>query len=211
MNLPPTPSRLLARELAHPSALLGPLVLAPLWNRRNVALNDAAYEALAVGPDDHVLEIGFGGGYLLRRLSSKATLGLVAGVDVSPSMLAYVSHRERKRIAEGRLVLRCAAAEALPFPGDCFSKLCSVNSLFYWDNPSQAFSEMRRVAKSGARLVLCFTDRRSLARKGFARQGLRLYEKGEIKQMLEGTGWHLMAAEARQDKHRQFWCLTASR
>lgn len=36
-----------ARQLAHPSGLFGRLILAPLWKRRNAALNDAAFERLA--------------------------------------------------------------------------------------------------------------------------------------------------------------------
>ncbi|MGA2111827.1 MAG: methyltransferase domain-containing protein [Anaerolineales bacterium] len=211
MSAPPTISRFLARELAHPSAILGPTILAPLWNRRNAALNDTAFEALAVSPEDHVLEIGFGGGYLLGRLGSRAPRGLVAGVDASPSMVAYVSRREKRRIAEGQLVLRCASAEALPFADDSFSKLCSVNSLFYWQNPDQALAELRRVAAPDARLVLCFTDRNSLARKSFSRHGLGLYTKADIQLMLERAAWRVVAAQACEDRHRQFWCLTALR
>jgi len=211
MNLRLSLSRHLAGELARPSALLGPLVLGPLWNRRNAALNDVAFEALAASPEDSVLEIGFGGGYLLRRLESRVTHGLLAGVDFSPSMVAYVGRRASRRIAQGRLILRCAPAEAIPFADGSFSKLCSVNSLFYWRNLDQGLAELCRVATARARLVLCFTDRQSLAQSRFARDAVQFYEKADIQLRLERAGWGAVVAESHRDKQRRFWCLIASR
>jgi ubiquinone/menaquinone biosynthesis C-methylase UbiE len=204
-------SRFLARQLSRPGAIVGPLLLAPVWNRRNAALNDTALEALALHPEDRVLEVGFGGGYLIQQMSLKVPLGLVTGVDASPSMVAYVRRRERRLIGQGRLVLRLASAENLPFPDGSFRKICSVNSLFYWSDWIQAFAEMHRVATPSAQLVLCFTDQGSLAPRPFARHGLKLSSKDEIHQMLDGAGWQVDWAEPRSDRHRQYWCLTARR
>lgn len=203
-------TRRLARELARPGAILGPLVLAPLWNRRNAALNDVAFQAMALAPADRVLEIGFGGGYLLGRIRAEVGCGLIAGVDVSRAMVAYVERRERRRRTQSRLVLRCASAEDLPFPDHTFTGLCSVNSILYWQDPSRALEEAMRVSARAARLVLCFTDKGSLARRGFSRHGIRLYEAEEIRGMTEGAGFQIERLEKLSDRHRSFWCLTAS-
>jgi ubiquinone/menaquinone biosynthesis C-methylase UbiE len=202
-------NRLLARELSNPSDILGKFVLGPLWNYRNAALNDAAFKTLALCPDDRVLEVGFGGGYLLRRLGAVVTHGLLVAVDISPAMVAYVQQRERTLVAEGRLVLKCAPADQLPVEDASFSKICSVNSIFYWKDPQHAFAEMHRVATQGSILVLCFTDKRSLNRKSFARNGLSLYELEDIQRMIEQAGFHVDSARSFSDKHRQFWCLKA--
>jgi arsenite methyltransferase len=79
-------ARFMARQLARPSGLFGRLCLAPLWNRRNSALNDIAFDQLVVRTDDRVIEIGFGGGYLLDRIAQVATDGFLAGVDASQTM-----------------------------------------------------------------------------------------------------------------------------
>jgi tRNA G46 methylase TrmB len=79
-------ARFMARQLARPSGLFGRLFLAPLWNRRNSALNDIAFDQLVVRTDDRVIEIGFGGGYLLDRIAQVATDGFLAGVDASQTM-----------------------------------------------------------------------------------------------------------------------------
>ncbi len=82
-------AKLLAQQLGHPSNIAGKWVLAPLWNRRNMALNDVALAKLDLQPDDRVLEVGFGGGYLLGRIAAVVTEGSIAGVDVSEAMVAY--------------------------------------------------------------------------------------------------------------------------
>jgi arsenite methyltransferase len=204
-------NRFLARQLTHPGAILGPIVLAPMWNRRNAALNDAALEAMALSPEDRVLEVGFGGGYLLRRICAEVKSGLVAGVDVSEAMVDYVQRRERRLTAVGRLILKRASAEELPFPDDTFTGICSVNSIFYWQDPEPALAEMSRVGAAGARLVLCFTDKDSLAPRGFSRHGVNLLSAEDIQAMTERSGFRTERLERLSDRHRQFWCLAASR
>jgi ubiquinone/menaquinone biosynthesis C-methylase UbiE len=202
-------NRFLARQLAQPGVVLGPIVLGPLWNRRNAALNDAAFDALRLRATERVLEVGFGGGYLLKRICAEVREGLVAGVDASKAMVDFVGRRERERIADGRLILKCAPAEQLPFPNATFSHICSVNSVFYWQDPEKALAEMKRVAAVGARLVVCFTDRGSLATKRFAGYGLRLYSAEELEGIIEKAGFRLERRQAGRDRHRQFWCLVA--
>ena len=203
--------RFIAKELSHPGPILGQLLLAPLWNRRNVQLNEAALAAMPLNAHDRVLEVGFGGGYLLRRIAAQNPENSLFGVDISPAMVSFVQQREQRRVKEGLLTLKCAPAESLPFRDASFSRICSVNSLFYWQDPQAVFAEMRRVAEEGARLVLCFTDRSSLDHKRFARHGLNLPEVEEIQQMLLQAGFRLEPAHQLSDKHRQFWCVQASR
>jgi len=50
-------------------------------NRMNYSMNTLALEVLQLSPDDHVLEIGFGGGELMTRMASAVTRGRIAGAD----------------------------------------------------------------------------------------------------------------------------------
>lgn len=204
-------SRLLARQLACPTGVLGRWVLGPLWNRRNAALNDAAFDALTPAPADRVLDVGFGGGYLLERLAGVVTDGMLAGVDVSPAMVAIARRRYRRLVQAGRVDFRCAPAEALPFAVASFTKACTVNSAFYWDDPARALAELARVLVDGGRLVLCLTCPRSLRHKGFARHGLKLYEPRDLHALLTAAGFQELQTNQAADRHRQFFCLAATR
>lgn len=202
-------AKLLAQQLGHPSNITGKWVLAPLWNRRNRALNDVALAKLDLRPDDRVLEVGFGGGYLLGRIAAVVTEGSIAGVDVSEAMVAYCQRQYRATILTGHLNLCCGTAEALPYSAAQFDKVCTVNSVFYWNDALRAIAEIGRVLKENGLLVHCFTCKESLQDKNFARNGLALYDPGDVELMTEAAGFSAIATERLYDQHREFWCMTA--
>ncbi len=204
-------SEKVARQLANPSQLVGRFILGPLWNRRNSVLNDTAYAALSLTRTDRVLEVGFGGGYLLGRMSSILTRGYISGVDISAAMVEFCHKRYADVIQAGQLDLKVGTADRLPYPNAYFTKAVSVNSIFYWADAPRAISEFARVLIAGGYLVLCFTDEDSLQQKDFARHGLTLYTGEAVQCLLETAHFHDITLARHADRHRDFWCVTAHR
>lgn len=202
-------SKLFARQLSSPSGPFGRLA-GWVWNRRNEALNETVLGLLDLQPDDRVLDIGFGGGYLLGRMTGAVSDGMLAGVDVSPAIVAYAKKRYRQVMQSGSLDLRCAAAEDLPYPPEYFSKACSVNSIFYWQNIEKGLAEMWRVLRPGGKAVICFTCRGSLEKKSFAKH-IRLYEPEEVAQMLAACGFSRVETATFSDRHRRYAALAAAK
>jgi len=200
-------ARLLAKQLGNPSGILGQWVLAPLWNKRNSVLNDVALNSLALRPDDRVLEVGFGGGYLIGRMVTAVTDGCLAGVDVSPAMVAFCEKRYQSLVRAGKLELKCAKAETLPYPSAYFTKVCTVNSIFYWENAPQAILELWRVLGEGGKLVMCLTCKECIEDREFTRHGVALYEAGEVYRMMEAAGFCAINITRASDRHREFWCV----
>jgi ubiquinone/menaquinone biosynthesis C-methylase UbiE len=209
--IPLTLAGYLAKQLHNPSGLLGRVVLPRLFNRRNAALNDLTLECLALEPSDRVLEVGFGGGYLLGRMSAVLTEGALAGVDASPEMVAYCEKRFRSLIQNGRMDIRCASAEALPYPTASFTKACTVNTIFYWRDTGQAMSELGRVLMEGGRLVICFTCKESLEKRAFTRHGIRLFEIAEVRELMEAAGFREVTLMPGRDRHRAFRCAIGTK
>lgn len=105
--------------------------------------------ALALQPGDRLLEIGCGGGLLLRdALTSGAQ---AAGLDHSPDMAGLA--RER---APGAAVLR-ATAERLPFAADAFTAVAMSVVFFFFAEPLRVLGECRRVLRPGGRLAVFTT------------------------------------------------------
>jgi len=199
----------MARQLGNPSGIAGYLT-ALLWNKRNARLNDVVFDSLALSPTDRVLEVGFGGGYLLGRMSTIVTNGLLVGVDVSPAMVAFCERRYRSLTSDGKLELRCAQAESLPYPSGHFTQACTVNSIFYWQNVQQALCELWRVLAEGGTLVMCFTCKASLEKRGFAKH-IGLYEADDVQEMMVSCGFQGIRTRHFSDKHRKFVCMTGSK
>jgi SAM-dependent methyltransferase len=106
--------------------------------------------ALALGPEDRLLDIGCGGGLLLRdALESGAT---VTGLDHSEEMVQLA--RERASAAE--VVL--GSAERLPFADDSFTAIAMSVVFFFLPDPVGALRECRRVLTPAGRIAVYTTS-----------------------------------------------------
>jgi arsenite methyltransferase len=200
--------RVLAGQLSKPRGLVGRFVLGRLWNRRNAELNEVTLNLLKLGAEDRVLDIGFGGGYLLERTIPRVERGLAAGVDASPAMVKNARARWRRAIDEGRVDIREGQAEVLPYPDGHFTRVSSVNSIFYWSAAEQGIAEIYRVLQHNGRVVLTFTCKRDLETRSFVRHGIRTYDEEEVRRMVATAGFREIEAVGGRDRHREFVCMT---
>ena len=114
---------------------------------------------LDIQPGDRVLEIGFGPGLALERVSRMVVNGFVAGIDHSEVMLRQAQKRNAKAIREGRVDLRMASVAALPSYPKPFDKILAVNSVQFWPDPVENLKMFRQILKPGGRIALTFQPR----------------------------------------------------
>ena len=105
-------------------------------------------------PDDHVLDIGCGGGMTLKRMSEKVPKGHLTGVDYSPVSVEKSSETNKEDIASGKMEILEASVSALPLPDDSFDRIITVESFYFWPEPVHDLSEVRRVLKPGGQFLL---------------------------------------------------------
>jgi ubiquinone/menaquinone biosynthesis C-methylase UbiE len=125
--------------------------------RTNEACGAWVTELLAVGPNDTVLEVGFGPGVTIHRLAKLASRGRVAGIDPSREMLEQARTRNSIAIQNGCVDLRRGSADSLPFDDNSFDKVLAINSMQVWPDAAAGLREIRRVIKPAGRLALGFT------------------------------------------------------
>ncbi len=111
---------------------------------------------LALTGDDYLLEVGCGGGALLRDALKSGCRA--AAIDHSPEMVRLAREANRESVASGRLAVLDGRADALPFPDDAFSCAVMTGVLGFLPDPVAAFSEIRRVLARGGRLVALGSD-----------------------------------------------------
>jgi SAM-dependent methyltransferase len=150
-------------QAANPHGAAG-VVMGWLMQSLNSVQNRATVEALDPPPGAAVLEIGFGPGQALEMLAHKVPLGLVAGVDHSPLMVARARRRLNGRRGDAALDLRLGEAGDLPFPDEKFDLAFAVNSFHLWPDQDRALAEMAGVLKPGGDLVLSIRDFRVAGR-----------------------------------------------
>lgn len=104
---------------------------------------------LRVKEQDKFIEISIGTGRNIRYLPSNAEY---YGVDISMGMLQKC-RRKMKRFKRD-IVLIQAEAEFLPLKDSTFDVIFSAGGFNFYNDPAKAVTEMLRIAKPGAKLLI---------------------------------------------------------
>ena len=160
----------LAQQLRRPHGGWGRLVggLMRVVNRQPNAL---AVRALDVGPDDDVLELGFGPGEGIRALAQRASRGMIYGVDQSATMLQQAAARNRRAMLGGRIQLRLSQFEDTRLPDQSVDRILAVNVAYFWSDGPRVLNELNRVLRPGGRISLYVTDATAMKRWRFTASG----------------------------------------
>ena len=154
--------------------------------RPHFASFEETLAALALGADDRLLEIGCGGGVLLKRALRHA--GSAKAIDHSAEMVALTSERNAEAIAAGRLMVEQAEAERLPFANGEFTAALT-NVFFFLYEPERVLGELHRVLASGGRLAI-HTDAPGLPPwMAPITRRMRFYDDAQLVQLLVAAGF----------------------
>jgi len=203
--------KFISSQLAKPQGIFGRLVTFHWLEKENVEMNRVTVDSLELTQEDSLLEVGFGSGYLLETVLQKGLCRKVAGVDLSEDMVRVVRKRLKKFLMDGVDDIRIGDIESLPFADGQFSKLCSVNTLYFWKDTFAALSECRRVLRADGKLVLCFNSKESLLNWTGHQYGFSLYEVEDVERMLLAAGFKtLVIKEDFSPGSKKIYCLTGT-
>ncbi|MBO0887601.1 methyltransferase domain-containing protein [Candidatus Bathyarchaeota archaeon] len=151
---------------------------------------------LSLSPEDRLLEIGCGGGVLLKEALMSGCRA--AGVDHSPEMVRLATKKNAKAVKEGRLEIRETEADSLPFEDARFTCAVMTSILGFLPDPVKVFREVRRVLKPGGRMIVFSTSKEAkgtpAAPEPIASR-VHFYEDNEIEQMALQAGFHTAHVE----------------
>ncbi|HXW06416.1 MAG TPA: methyltransferase domain-containing protein [Vicinamibacterales bacterium] len=145
---------------------------------------------LALTPEDFLLEVGCGGGALLKAALQSGCRA--AAVDHSPDMVRLARAANREAIEAGRLEVLHATAERLPFADGSFTCAAMTGVLGFLADPARAFAEIRRVLQPGGRFVSLGSDaalRGTPAAPEPMASRLRFYEDAELEALARDAGF----------------------
>ncbi len=174
-------------------------------------MNRMTFERLDIRPDDHVLEVGFGGGDLIEWMLA-ATRAEVTGVDLSEAMVQRARRRFADEVGQGRLRVFSAEVENMPLPDASVDRACSVNSLYFWADAPAALAEFARLLRRGGRLVLCFQTPEAVRAWPGHIHGFRAYGADEVAALMAAGGFQNVFASSGADRAvGEFVCMSGER
>lgn len=148
---------LIARQSRRPSGWLGEIV-ARVMALETEPANRIAVQELAVQPGESVLEVGCGHGRTLARLA-RGPCPFLAGIDPSDVMVRLARRRLRRSIGAGRADVSLASSAKIPHAGGRFDAVLAVHVVYFWTDPLADLREIRRVLRSGGRILLGYRPR----------------------------------------------------
>ena len=129
--------------------------------------NEWTIDLLQIDEGDNILEVGFGPGQAIKLLAAANPSAHIVGIDHSEAMLSSAERLNRRAISEGRVSLRHASVDQLPFPDATFDKAFSINCIYFWQDPLRGLLELRRVLKRAGRLAITVRDSERAAYRSF--------------------------------------------
>ena len=101
------------------------------------------------GSAERILDVGTGPARLLLALCRTFPDASLIGIDISRAMVT----KARQNIEEcgkiGRIEVKVASADNLPFADETFDLVISTGSLHHWKNPDACLTEEHRILRGG--------------------------------------------------------------
>lgn len=146
-----------------------------LFNR-DPASNRVVVDLADLGPDDRVLDVGFGAGAGVEAAVQRIGADRVAAVDPTPSFVAKL--RERVPGIDARV----AGAEDVPFADGSFTVIWSIASMHHWDDRDAGLATLTNKLADNGRLLVA---ERLLRRPG---HGITADEIADVTSLLKDLG-----------------------
>jgi len=108
-----------------------------------------AQDVLNYCTEGHLLDIGTGPGWLLKKLHESSSKLQITGVDISPSMVEKARKNIKNVGLSDVINIKEGGSEDLPFTDDSFDIVVSSGSIHHWKDPTRGLNEVYRILKSG--------------------------------------------------------------
>lgn len=188
MNIPKVIEDYIDGQYRRPTGIVG-RIIADRMARQHQQENTWTISLLHVQSTDHILEIGFGPGTTIQRLASLAPEGFVAGIDYSSTMVNLAYKRNIQAIKGGRVDLRQGEVAKLPFAYQSFDKAISIHTLYFWQEPLSALTEVQRVLKTGGLLALTILPKEKWPNGGNGTELCHVYTGNDVVNLLIDAGF----------------------
>ena len=121
----------------------------------------AYLDAMNLGKDAKILELGFGGGQMAKRILDRGYE--YYGIDISSGLADVASKRCKEYVKEGRAHFTASSIEKkFNFESDYFDAVLVCGALQYLAKPQNCFEEVSRVLKNKRDFVVCQCNMYSL-------------------------------------------------
>lgn len=187
--------------------MYGRLFMSRIFDKGNFELNNFVKETLAIKKSDHILEIGCGTGSILKHIANELENGSIEGIDYSKTMISLAKKKNKKHVLKKKAIIRHGNFDELQFENNCYDKIFSVNTIYFWESPVSATSKAIDLLKANGMMVLGFHSKDEMERMDLDENIFQLYSPQDVINLLK-TDKRLKEVEiiSRKGQNKIIYC-----
>jgi SAM-dependent methyltransferase len=187
-------------NFANPAGI-GGNISTKIMNIMNQEQYKVVLDNIRLEQNNCILDIGFGNGYLIKKLIGENIPIKICGIDISKDMLRKVELENIKNVQNGTLYLRMENINKTSFENNLFDKIYTVNTIYFWPELNKCFSEIKRVLKPDGIFLNVIYTRKYLDKIVYTKYGFNKYTVDDIKNLTENNGMSIIEIiEIQKDK-----------
>ena len=174
-------------QFGNPRGFVGK-VCCVLMNIINKAMYKNTVSVMNISPDENMLDIGYGNGYLLNCVYKKTKANLY-GIDISEDMKIQATKRNKKALSDGKLFLEIGDCCDLKYSDDFFEAVTSINTVYFWEDTIKGLSEIHRTLKAGGSFYNVVYTKEWLDKLSYTEKGFKKFEPDELASLGKAAGF----------------------
>ena len=180
--------RLIGNQFKKPAGLLG-RIISRIMIKGNSPEYDRLIPELDIRPNQRLLEIGYGHGIGIDRISTKYDC-FIAGIDFSELMFREATKRNRHHIRNKKAELSFGNFLEANIGAEKYDKVFCLNVIYFWDKLGLPFSKIKTVLKPGGLFCMYMAHRDLISKMKFTLDGIfNKYTIDEVVNNLELAGF----------------------
>jgi len=179
----------IAKQFGKPTGISGKIATI-VMNCINQKQYQATIENLTVNENDVILDIGFGNGLFIKKLSKKKPKKIY-GIEISEDMVLSAKKLNQNAVNQGKIELLKADIHKLPFSDNSFDKIYTINTIYFWQNIKIAFAEIKRVLKPNGLFINTIYSKKHLEKLIITKYDFNKYDVNELAKLTIENGFEL--------------------
>ena len=180
-------SIMIGQQFANPHGFWG-WVCCKIMNVINRQMYCSVVRKIEADVSDTILDVGYGNGYLLKKLYKKCGCNLY-GIEVSADAEKLALKRTVKGIKAGKIKLFRADCCNMPFEAEKFDCVTTVNTVYFWEDTEKGLAEIHRALKSGGRFYNAVYSKEWLQKLSYTKEGFKFFEKEDYIRLGKNAGF----------------------
>jgi ubiquinone/menaquinone biosynthesis C-methylase UbiE len=95
------------------------------------------------------------------------------GCDYSEIMVGESKKNNNEFIENGRADFICGQADELPFEDATFDQIFTINTLYFWEDTTAVFNELKRVLKPSGQIIIAVRPKKVMEKYPFVNTDLK--------------------------------------